>query len=78
MIKGAAGTVASPVILLGISGENFTRLLSDEPILVKLKDLHPSLPDVSIVLIGGMTDDDLVNQLQENVPGFDPISDIRH
>ena len=65
VIKAVLGTVRKPTIFLGISGENFTRLMAKEPILVKLKELHPQLPDVNIVLLGGRTEEEIKVDLKE-------------
>lgn len=45
----------APVIVLGLSGENMTRLLADEPIVVQLADL--GLPPGKILIMGGRTEE---------------------
>lgn len=50
--RGQAGD-GRPVIFLGLSGENMTRLMADEPIRVDLADLGG--PPCVVVIVGGRT-----------------------
>lgn len=50
-----------PTVILGLSGENMTRLMADEPILINLADL--GLPAQQIAIIGGRTEADIAAQL---------------
>lgn len=54
-----------PVILLGLSGENITRLMADEPILINLAEL--GLPPLRIALIGGRTEADIVQDIDRRL-----------
>ena len=45
----------------GISGENMTRLMADEPIVVQVAEL--GLPPMKILLIGGRTEEAIAAQL---------------
>ncbi|MET9122987.1 hypothetical protein [Streptomyces sp. NPDC004528] len=51
------------VVVLGLSGENVTRLMADEPIVVQLAEL--GLQPMKIVLMGGRTEADITAQLTE-------------
>jgi len=74
VIKAVIGPVSNPTVLLGISGENITRLMADEPILINLKDLHDLLPNVNILLIAGHTEESLKVTLEEGrIKHFDFI-----
>lgn len=64
MIKAVAGTTERPTVILGLSAENMRRLLANQPIPVDLKELHPDLPELRIVLLGGETEDDLAEDLR--------------
>lgn len=52
----AAGHTADkkPLLIVGISGENMTRLMAQEPIRLDLA--QHGLPDTVLVLIGGRTE----------------------
>jgi hypothetical protein len=68
MIKAVLRDRQGPVVLLGLSGENVTRLMADEPIHVDLAEL--GLPGLRIALIGGRTETDIANQLEQH---FGPL-----
>jgi hypothetical protein len=51
-----------PVIFLGLTGENMTRLMADEPIRVDLADLGG--PACVVVLIGGRTERAITEQFE--------------
>jgi hypothetical protein len=53
-----------PLVILGLSGENMTRLMADEPILLNLADV--GLPAQRIAIIGGRTEADIAKQLTEH------------
>lgn len=61
MIKAVARDANGPMVILGLSGENVTRLMADEPILVDLAEL--GLAPLRIAIIGGRTETDIVWQL---------------
>ena len=52
-----------PVVVLGLSGENVTRLMADEPIIVQLAEL--GLKPMKILLLGGRTEADITAMLTE-------------
>ncbi|MEW2636431.1 hypothetical protein AB0903_33545 [Streptomyces sp. NPDC048389] len=68
MIKAVIRDPQGPLILLGLSGENVTRLMVDEPIALNLAEL--GLPPLRIVLTGGRTEADIVHQLERH---FGPL-----
>jgi hypothetical protein len=45
----------------GLSGENVTRLMANEPIRLNLADLD--LPETVVVIVGGRTEGDIVKRL---------------
>jgi hypothetical protein len=51
-------------VILGLSRENTDRLHRNQPIPVRLRELDPSLPDVTVLLIAGETEDDLAEDLR--------------
>jgi hypothetical protein len=53
-----------PLLLLELSGENITRMLSTEPIKVNVGQLGDDMPEMEIVIFGGRTEEDLANQLK--------------
>lgn len=65
MIKalGRAGD-GTPLLILGLSGENMTRLMADEPIRVSLADFD--LPACYVVLVGGRTEDAIAESLKSH------------
>jgi len=64
MIK-AAGRLQDgrPLLILGLSGENMTRLMADEPISIDLAQL--GLPPMQVLIVGGRTEDAITEQLRE-------------
>lgn len=70
MLKALMGTKEMPIVILGLSGENMTRLMADEPIHFSLKDIHRDLPDVMLVLFGARNDEDLLIKLKKEIPYF--------
>lgn len=59
--RDAAG---QPVVILGLSGENVTRLMADEPILINLAEL--GLAPLRIAIIGGRTEETIAAQLAQH------------
>jgi hypothetical protein len=68
VIKAVVRDQKGPVVLLGLSGENMTRLMADEPILVDLAQL--GLSHLRIALIGGRTEGTIMEQLERQ---FGPL-----
>jgi hypothetical protein len=64
MIKAVASGPDGSVVFLGLSRENTRRLLDNQPIRVRLRELHPDLPDLTVVLLGGETEDDIAEDLR--------------
>lgn len=64
MIKAVGRDGAGkPMLVLGLSGENVTRLMADEPIWFDLADL--GLPSMTVVIVGGRTEGAIVRQLSD-------------
>lgn len=59
---------AQPVVLLGLSGENVTRLMAGEPIRIDLAEV--GIPGLKIALIGGRTEAHILAQLEQH---FGPL-----
>lgn len=69
MIKTLArDSKGQPFVIIGLSGENITRLVANEPIQINLADID--LPPLHIAIIYGRTEADLVVQLTS--PPMDP------
>ena len=60
------------VVVLGLSGENMTRLMADEPIVIQLAEL--GLKPMKILLMGGRTEADMAAQLAEK---YGPPREVR-
>lgn len=52
------------LMILGLSRENCTSLLDGKPIAVKMRELSTDLPDISILIVGGETEDAIAAELQ--------------
>jgi hypothetical protein len=63
MIKAVGAHDGQPMLLLGLSGENMTRLMADEPIRFDTSEL-PGLPAMVVVIVGGRTEDAILAQLR--------------
>jgi hypothetical protein len=57
----------SRTLLLGLSDENWARLRGGKPIPMRLRDLDPALPDLTVILIGGPDEDSMYEDLRANV-----------
>lgn len=67
MIKASGKTGdGRPFVLLGLSGENVTRIVAGEPIKLNLKDL--GLDDIEVAIVYGKTESDIVDQLRAATP----------
>ncbi len=65
MIKAVGtGRTGRPLVVLGLSDENWARLRAGRPILVELAELSPTLPALSVVLLGGDTEQSLMDDLR--------------
>ncbi len=70
MIKALTyDATGQPVLVLGLSGENMTRLMADEPILIDVAGI--GLPPLRIAIIGGRTETGIANQLAGRGAGGD-------
>lgn len=62
MIKATGTYGGKPMLILGLSGENMTRLMADEPIVINCAEL--GLTDMVVLLVGGRTEADIAAQLR--------------
>jgi hypothetical protein len=79
VIKASAKTAFGvPVLFLGLSGENVTRLAAGEPIRMTaatMRDLD--LPQVEVVLHYGRTEDDILAELKAHGVRIGELHDQR-
>lgn len=54
-------------LALGLSDENWARLRAGQPIAVRLRDLDPALPPLTVLIIGGSTEAEMFEDLRANV-----------
>lgn len=65
MIKAQGRTGdGRPLVVIGLSGENVTRLMANEPILFDLAEL--GLPTTQVLIVGGRTETDILADLTAN------------
>lgn len=62
MIKACGEVGGRTMMLLGLSGENMTRLMAGEPILF---DATPFGFDGNVVIVGGRTEQDITDELRK-------------
>jgi hypothetical protein len=63
----AAGTTGfgAPLLFLGLSGENITRLAAGDPIRVTVPQMQQlGLPPMEVIIHYGRTEQDILDQLQ--------------
>lgn len=60
-------TLGEQIAVLGLSGENVTRLMAGEPITLDLGDL--GLPPQRLVILGGRTEADIERELRSRFGG---------
>ncbi len=57
-----------PLIMLGFSGENMTRLMADEPIVIRFPEqapkITPPVPRCTILVVGGRTEQAIADQVR--------------
>jgi hypothetical protein len=65
MIK-VTGTLkdGSQFVTLGLSDENWRRLRAGQPVLVRLRELDPALPDLAVLVVGGEDEPSIVEDLR--------------
>lgn len=68
MIKAAGRTgLGLPLLLLGLSGENVTRLAAGEPIRVTAGDMQAlGFPQMEVVIHYGRTEENIVAELESH------------
>jgi hypothetical protein len=63
VIKAAGATPDGfPLVVFGLSGENVTRLMAGEPILVDLREL--GLPPGRVLIAGGRTEELILTEMR--------------
>lgn len=79
MIKAAGKTAfGTPVLFLGLSGENVTRLAAGEPVRVSAEAMRGlGLPGMEVVLHYGRTEDDIVAELKAHGVKIEEFRDER-
>ena len=55
------------LLVFGLSKLNMGLLLAGQPIVVELENLHASLPEISIMLMGGEDEADMESELFERL-----------
>lgn len=65
MIKASTRTaLGQPVLFLGLSGENITRLAAGEPIRISVQQMTElGLPQVEVLIHYGRTEQDIIDEL---------------
>ena len=68
MIKASGRTgLGQPLLFLGLSGENVTRLVAGEPIYIRAQDLGLlGLPAVEIAIAYGRTEQAIADELKKH------------
>jgi hypothetical protein len=68
VIKASSKTaLGEPLLFLGLSGENVTRLAAGEPILIRSAQLAElGLPPMVIAIHYGRTEEDILAEMKEN------------
>jgi hypothetical protein len=64
MIKAAGQHNGRPMLVIGLSGENMTRLMAGEPIFFDAEAL--GLPAMSVLVVGGRTEDAITAELRKH------------
>jgi hypothetical protein len=67
-MQAVAATSEGSMVFLGLTPENVRRLTAEQqPIRVRLDELDPRLPPVTVVLFAGDTDEGMAEHLQAMV-----------
>lgn len=53
-----------PLLILGLSGENITRLMANEPISINVGKLGDGMPAMEVVILAGKTEQAIADQLR--------------
>jgi hypothetical protein len=66
VIKAAGRTgLGLPLLLLGLSGENVTRLAAGEPIMIRSTELAAmGLPTVELFIVYGRTEQEIIDEMR--------------
>lgn len=66
MIKASGSSNGKPLLVVGLSGENMTRLMASEPIVFETAPL--GLPEMVVLIVGGRTEADISSDLHRHLP----------
>lgn len=69
MIKASGMYEGRPMLVIGLSRLNCERLLQDKPIVFRATDADPRLPDLQVLIVAGETEDAIVAELKQAMPG---------
>lgn len=64
MIKALGGDPAEPLLVIGLSDENWQRLRAGQPITFDLDALRPGVRARRVLLLGGPTEDSIMDDLR--------------
>jgi hypothetical protein len=67
MIRALGGDRADPVLILGLSDENWRRLRAGQPISVDLGELEPGLRTGRVLLLAGETEAAIMDDLRAHL-----------
>jgi hypothetical protein len=79
VIKAAGKTgLGVPLLLLGLSGENVTRLAAGEPIHISAAQMRElGLPQIKIIIHYGRTEQDILDEMKAHGVGPGKVRDER-
>jgi hypothetical protein len=79
VIKAASRTaLGEPLLFLGLSGENVTRLAAGEPILIRSAQLAElGLPPMVIAIHYGRTEEDILAEVKQHGIAVRPLPEER-
>jgi hypothetical protein len=70
MLKATGRTASGrPLLILGLAGENMARLMAGEPILIHAHAISRNMPEMTVVVLGGKTEDAIRNDVQQHLVG---------
>ena len=59
----------TPIFGIGLSEDNIQKLREDQPILIKLREITPFLPDIAILIFTGALESTLLDKATQNEGG---------
>jgi hypothetical protein len=64
MIKASGESDGIPLLLIGLTGENMTRLMCDEPIRIDAASI--GLPNMVVLIVGGCSEESIKADLMKH------------